>query len=176
MDCLVVIDMQKDFCPAPHITSYIKNFIINNYSSKYEIVATIDNHSPDNYYSHKEYDVYPLHCVYGTLGWEMVDDLRPLLYYNDEVTKFYKDTFASTEMASYIKNNSKEIESVTLMGVCTDICVLSNALLLRAEMPDVEIIVDAAGCMGSSPKAHKAALALMKANAITVINENKEEN
>ena len=57
------------------------------------------------------------------------------------------------------------------MGVCTDICVLSNALILRAKMPNMRIIVDAAGCNGTSPEMHKWALALMKANAIEVINE-----
>lgn len=91
-----------------------------------------------------------------------------------KVKKVYKKTFGSLELATDINANRKEVSSITLMGVCTDICVLSNALILRAKMPNMRIIVDAAGCNGTSPEMHKCALALMKANAIEVINDEEQ--
>lgn len=169
MNYLVIIDMQKDFNPEQQVVSYIKDFITQN-RNKYNLVMTMDNHIRTTYIDSQESKVYEPHCLYGTLGWEVVDELRPLVYDN-EVRHVYKDTFGSIELMEYIRRNSAETTSVTLMGVCTDICVLSNAFLLRAAMPNMRIIVDAAGCNGTSPEMHKWALALMKANAIEVINE-----
>lgn len=169
MNYLVIIDMQKDFNPNEDTINYIKDFITQN-RNKYNLVMTMDNHIRTTYIDSQESKVYEPHCLYGTLGWEVVDELRPLVYDN-EVRHIYKDTFGSIELMEYIRRNSAETTSVTLMGVCTDICILSNALLLRAAMPNMRIIVDAAGCNGTSPEMHKCALALMKANAIEVINE-----
>ena len=113
----------------------------------------------------------------GAAGAEIVDDLKD--FKEDEDSEiFYKDTFGSYDLAGYLWDLCRvyeELDTVTLMGVCTDICVLNNALLIRSTLPETRIIVDAAGCNGTSPKMHRWALALMKANAITVINENKEE-
>lgn len=169
MDSLVIIDMQKDFNPKPQTISYIKDFIIQN-RNKYNLIMTMDNHTKTLYIDSQESKIYEPHCLYGTLGWEVVDELRPLVY-DDKVKHIYKDTFGSIELMEYIKKNSVETTSVTLMGVCTDICVLSNALLLRTAMPKMRIIVDAAGCNGTSPEMHKWALALMRQNVIEVINE-----
>lgn len=169
MNYLVIIDMQKDFNPNPETINYIKDFIKDK-GDKYSLVLTIDTHDYNDYFYMQESKVYDSHCRYDTLGWEVVDELRPLVY-NEKVKKVYKNTFGSLELATYINDNRKEVSSITLMGVCTDICVLSNALILRAKMPNMRIIVDAAGCNGTSPERHKWALALMKANAIEVINE-----
>lgn len=172
MNYLVIIDMQKDFHPNEDTINYIKEFITQN-RNKYNLVMTMDNHIRTTYIDSQESKVYELHCLYGTLGWEVVDELRPL-FYDNKVIHIYKNTFGSIELMEYIKRNSAETTSVTLMGVCTDICVLSNALLLRAAMPNMRIIVDAAGCNGTSPEMHKCALALMKANAIEVINDEEQ--
>lgn len=169
MNYLVIIDMQKDFHPEPQVVSYIKDFIAQN-RNKYNLVMTMDNHTKTPYIYSQESKIYEPHCLYGTLGWEVVDELRPLVYDNN-VKHIYKDTFGSIELMEYIKGYAAETTSITLMGVCTDICVLSNALLLRAAMPKREIIVDAAGCNGTSSEMHKWALALMKTNAIEVIND-----
>lgn len=169
MNYLVIIDMQKDFNPKPEIINYIKEFIENK-GDEYNLVITIDTHEYNDYLYTQESKVYDPHCRYGTLGWEVVDELRPLVY-DKKVKKVYKNTFGSLELATDINANKKEISSITLMGVCTDICVLSNALILRAKMPNMRIIVDAAGCNGTSPEMHKWALALLKQNAIEVINE-----
>lgn len=172
MNYLVIIDMQKDFHPKPETINYIKEFIERE-GSKYNLVLTIDTHEYNDYLYTQESKVYDLHCRYGTLGWEIVDELRPLVY-DEKVKKVYKNTFGSLELATDINANRKEVSSITLMGVCTDICVLSNALILRAKMPNMRIIVDAAGCNGTSPEMHKCALAIMKANAIEVINDEEQ--
>lgn len=109
----------------------------------------------------------------GAAGAEIVDDLKA--FKEDEDSKiFYKDTFGSYDLANYLWELYRvyeELDTVTLMGVCTDICVLNNALLLRNILPATRIIVDAAGCNGTSPKMHRWALALLNQNAIEVINE-----
>ena len=176
MDCLVIIDMQKDFHSNEDTVNYIKEFLVNN-SKKYKLIFTLDEHSPDNYDEYQESKIYLPHCMKGTAGAEIVDDLKD--FKEDENSEiFYKDTFGSYDLAGYLWDLCRvyeELDTVTLMGVCTDICVLNNALLIRSTLPETRIIVDAAGCNGTSPKMHRWALALMKANAITVINENKEE-
>ena len=172
MDCLVIIDMQKDFHPNENTINYIKEFLVNN-SKKYKLIFTLDEHNPDNYEGHQESKIYSPHCVKGAAGAEIVDDLKS--FKEDECSEiFYKDTFCSYDLAGYLWELYyiwEELDTVTLMGVYTDICVLNNALLLRNSLPETRIIVDAAGCNGTSPKMYKCALALMKANAIEVINE-----
>lgn len=181
MDCLVIIDMQKDFHPNEDTVNYIKEFLVSN-SKKYKLIFTMDEHDSDNYDEYQESKIYLPHCVKGTVGAEIVDDLR--IFKEDENSKVIKkDTFGSYELASYLWKESylwelcrvyEELDTVTLMGVCTDICVLNNALLLRNILPETRIIVDAAGCNGTSPEMHKWALALMKANAIEVINDEEQ--
>lgn len=172
MDCLVIIDMQKDFHPNDDTVNYIKEFLINN-SKKYKLIFTLDEHHPDNYDGYQESKIYLPHCMNGAAGAEIVDDLK--VFKEDEDSKiFYKDTFGSYALASYLwelYRVDEELDTVTLMGVCTDICVLNNALLLRNILPETRIIVDAAGCNGTSPKMHRWALALLRQNAIEVINE-----
>ena len=175
MDCLVIIDMQKDFHPNEDTVNYIKEFLVNN-SKKYKLIFTLDEHNPDNYEGHQESKIYLPHCMKGAAGAEIVDDLK--VFKEDEDSEiFYKDTFGSYDLAGYLWEQYyiwEELDTVTLMGVCTDICVLNNALLLRNILPETRIIVDAAGCNGTSPEMHKWALALMKANAIEVINDEEQ--
>ena len=172
MDCLVIIDMQKDFHPNEDTVNYIKEFLVNN-SKKYKLIFTLDEHRPDDYDGYQESKIYLPHCIKGAAGAEIVDDLK--VFKEDEDSEiFYKDTFGSYALASYLWELCRvyeKLDTVTLMGVCTDICVLNNALLLRNILPETRIIVDAAGCNGTSPKMHKWALAFLSQNAIEVINE-----
>lgn len=172
MNCLVIIDMQKDFRPNEDTINYISEFLISN-SKKYKLIFTMDEHDSDNYDKYQESKIYLPHCVKGTTGAKIVDDLR-IFKENENSEVIKKDTFGSYELANYFWELYyvwEELDTVTLMGVCTDICVLNNALLLRNILPETRIIVDAAGCNGTSPEMHKWAMALMKANAIEVINE-----
>lgn len=175
MNYLVIIDMQKDFHPNEDTVKYIKKFLANN-SKKYKLVFTLDEHNPDSYDGYQESKIYLQHCMKGAAGAKIVDDLITFKEREDSKT-IYKDTFGSYELASYLWELYRvyeELDTVTLMGVCTDICVLNNALLLRNILPEIRIIVDAAGCNGTSPEMHKCALALMKANAIEVINDEEQ--
>ena len=172
MDCLVIIDMQKDFHPNEDTINYIREFLVNN-SKKYKLIFTLDEHHPDNYDGYQESKIYLPHCMEGAAGAEIVDDLKAFKE-NEDSKIFYKDTFGSYALASYLWELYRvyeELDTVTLMGVCTDICVLNNALLLRNILPETRIIVDAAGCNGTSPKMHRWALALLRQSAIEVINE-----
>lgn len=174
MDCLVIIDMQKDFPLNNDTINYIREFLINN-SKKYKLIFTMDEHDLDNYDKYQESKIYLPHCVKGTIGAKSVDDLK--IFKEDENSKVIKkDTFGSYELANYLWGLYiyKDLDTITLMGVRTDICVLNNALNLRNMLPKTRIIVDAAGCNGTSPEMHKCALALMKANAIEVINDEEQ--
>ena len=107
------------------------------------------------------------HCIKNTNGWEISSELLP--YAKNIIDK---PTFGSVELASIlVKENEKEkIESITLVGLCTDICVISNALLIKSSLLDAKIIVDASGCAGVTPQSHKNALEAMKMCQIAVIN------
>lgn len=174
MNCLVIVDMQKDFHPNNDTINYISEFLINN-SKKYKLIFTMDEHDSDNYDKYQESKIYLPHCVKGAVGVKIVDDLK--IFKEDENSKVIKkDTFGSYELANYLWGLYiyEDLDTITLMGVCTDICVLNNALNLRNMLPKTRIIVDAAGCNGTSPEMHKCALALMKANAIEVINDEEQ--
>ncbi|WP_026527039.1 cysteine hydrolase family protein [Butyrivibrio sp. VCD2006] len=161
---LVVIDMQKDFIDGslgtaeavaivPNVVEKIKSYDVEN------IFATRDTHQPD-YMSTQEGANLPVeHCIEGTPGWEINGDVAAALG-NAKVIN--KPTFGSVELAQEIKKiaDKEEIE-IELVGLCTDICVASNALILKAFMPEVKISVDPTCCAGVTPDKHNAALETM---------------
>ena len=100
------------------------------------------------------------HCIEGTVGWEICDELKP--YANEIVDKV---TFGSTELPAVIGGNVSEIE---LCGLCTDICVISNAMILKAAFPEIKISVDSSCCAGVTPESHNTALDAMRAVQIEV--------
>ena len=110
------------------------------------------------------------HCIRGTEGWEIVEQLRPA---SAGQAILDKPSFGSAELGRLLaEENEKElIEKVTLIGLCTDICVISNALLVKAFLPEAEVAVDAACCAGVTPESHRTALAAMKSCQITVEHE-----
>ena len=106
----------------------------------------------------------------GTEGWEIKKEIQELLL----AKPIDKPTFGSLALADILKEfqeNMEPIESITLIGLCTDICVISNAMILKAAFPEIPIIVDASCCAGVTPESHKRALEAMKACQIEVINE-----
>lgn len=169
---LVVIDMQRDFITGalgssdavsivPNVIEKIKSYPTEN------VFATRDTHEA-NYLETIEGKHLPVpHCVIGTDGWELAPEIAECL---DGATIIDKPTFGSTALAEVLKLlNEEEPISVELVGLCTDICVVSNALLLKAYMPDIEIAVDAACCAGTSLEKHKAALETMQSCHINII-------
>ena len=169
---LIVIDMQNDF-----VYGSLKNTdaeaIIPNIKKKIEeykanddiIIFTRDTHQ-SNYLETPEGQKLPIpHCINGTWGWLVVDELNyPEYYHINKPTFGYKHWDYEFD----INDNVKEIE---LVGTCTDICIISNALILKAEHPHIDIVVDASCCAGLTPEKHRAALEVMESCQIKVINK-----
>lgn len=171
MKTLIVIDMQNDFLTgslgtkeAQAIVPNVKKKIQEYVNRGDQIIFTRDTHY-SNYLETQEGKMLPVeHCIYDTEGWEIVDELEVMncIYVNK--TSFGWD--------GWLKLNYEEIE---LIGVCTDICVISNALILKAQFPEVKITVDASCCAGVTPGLHEAALKVMKSCQINVIGDEKND-
>lgn len=172
---LVVVDIQKDFVDGALGTAEAVA-IVENAAKKIrefdgEIFVTYDTHF-ENYMETAEGAKLPVpHCIKGTEGWELNADIADALADKD-YTAVEKITFGSTELPELVKKAvGDEDFDVTLIGLCTDICVVSNALILKANFPEKEVYVDAACCAGVTVDTHNAALATMKMCQINVIGE-----
>ncbi|WP_026660747.1 cysteine hydrolase family protein [Butyrivibrio sp. AC2005] len=171
---LVVVDMQNDFITGAlrneegiAIVPYVKEKIEKAKEAGETIIFTRDTHG-DDYMQTEEGKNLPVpHCIKGTEGWNIIDELNA-----DENASLIidKETFGSEKLAEYMKKNADEIEEVEFVGVCTDICVISNVLLTKAMIPNKKIHVDARGCAGVTPQAHNTALAAMTACHIKIEN------
>ncbi len=166
---LVVVDMQNDFITgslgtkeAEQIVPNVVNKIETYRAEGNEIVYTRDTHM-ENYLETREGSNLPVvHCVKGTWGWELQGDIENTRREADRV--FDKGTFGSTALGEYVAEKFKkdsELE-VELVGLCTDICVISNAFLIKAFCPEIKIGVDAKCCAGVSVASHENALMAMK--------------
>ena len=177
---LVVVDMQKDFIDGSLGTEEaqaIVNHVIKKMKSyeKSDIYLTRDTHGEDYLDTQEGKKLPVVHCVKGTKGWELHPEIEALR----RKEPIDKPAFGSTKLGSILCAMDKEykmramdgLESVTFVGLCTDICVISNALLIKAFLPEVPAIVDAACCAGVTPESHRTALAAMKACQIRVVNE-----
>ena len=169
MKILVVVDMQNDFIDgalgtpeAVAIVPYVKE-LINSFDGK--VFFTRDTHF-ENYMQTQEGKKLPVpHCIKDTQGWEIraeLDELR-------KTEAIDKLTFGSKELVDLLKDEN-DIESITFVGICTDICVISNAMVVKAYYPEIPLTVDAKGCAGVTPESHKNALEAMKMCQIDVIN------
>lgn len=181
MDILVVVDMQNDFvsgalgtAEAREIVPYVVGRVVEGLNRGEEILFTKDTHQ-ENYMDTQEGRRLPVpHCVRGTEGWEIIEQLREYARHPID-----KPTFGSRELGALLKARDEDlrkqgkpgVEKVTLIGLCTDICVISNALLVKAFLPEAEIAVDAACCAGVTPESHKNALAAMRVCQIIVEND-----
>lgn len=170
---LIVIDMQNDFIDGALGTGEAVSIVeavkekIRSYPSG-DVMATMDTHG-ENYLKTQEGRMLPVvHCIRGTEGWKIRADVAALL---GDARVFKKPTFGSMRLAEVLKKLSREEEiELELIGLCTDICVVSNALLLKAAMPEVRISVDASCCAGVTPEKHRAALETMRSCQICVVN------
>lgn len=174
---LVVVDMQKDFVDGAlgsnEAVAIVDNVVnkINEFDG--EIIVTYDTHQ-DNYMETREGKYLPVpHCVENTDGWQLNDKIQKALDARENYAIIHKPTFGSTELVDEIRecwDGEKDTE-VTLIGLCTDICVVSNAMLLKSFYPEMDITVDASCCAGVTPESHNAALTTMKMCQINVIGE-----
>ncbi len=168
MELLIVVDMQRDFIDgalgtkeAVAILPYVKNAIK---SHKGKVLFTRDTHK-EGYLDTQEGKKLPVpHCIKGTDGWQIHPDLLPLAE-DDPIDKI---TFGSVELARLV-SEMDDVTGVTLMGLCTDICVISNAMLIKAFCPELPVRVDARGCAGVSPESHERALDAMAMCQIEIL-------
>lgn len=171
---LIVVDMQKDFVDGALGTAEAEA-IVENVAAKITahegpIVVTYDTHG-ENYMDTAEGRKLPVpHCIKGTDGWQLNDRVTEALA-GKAYTALEKPTFGSVALPALAEELAAgEDFSLELIGLCTDICVVSNALLLKASFPERPVSVDAACCAGVTPETHKAALATMGCCQIDILN------
>lgn len=173
MNVLVVVDMQNDFIDGalgteeavkivPNVIRKIKDF-------DGLVVATRDTHF-ENYLETQEGKKLPVeHCIKNTKGWQIREEIGELI----EEPIFDKTTFGSVSLGKYLYdlNLGEPVECITLIGLCTDICVISNAMIIKANLPEVPVVVDASCCAGVTVESHRQALEAMKMCQIEIIEE-----
>lgn len=173
MKFLIVVDMQNDFIDGalgtkeavailPAVKSKIESF-------DGKVIFTRDTHDAD-YLSTQEGRNLPVeHCIKDTVGWQINAELEALR----KEDAFDKPSFGSVALSQYLKaydTYEEKIESITLIGICTDICVISNAMLIKAFLPEVPVTVDASCCAGVTPESHQNALNAMAVCQINIEN------
>lgn len=175
---LIVIDMQNDFVTGALGTEEAKAAAQNTMQKikrfQGKVLFTQDTHE-ENYLDTQEGRKLPVkHCIKGTTGWRLIPELEAVQQ-QENYPVFEKNTFGSVALAQFLleKYQQKRIESVELVGLCTDICVISNALLIKAYIPELPVIVDTACCAGVSPDKHHAALQTMESCQIILENGGK---
>ena len=170
MKILVVVDMQNDFIDgalgtpeAASIVPYVRE-VIESFDGK--VFFTRDTHFAD-YMDTQEGKNLPVpHCIKDTDGWRIRKELDALR----KTPAIDKITFGSKDLVDILKGEPS-IESITFVGLCTDICVISNVMLVKAFFPEIPLIVDAKACAGVTPESHQNALAAMKMCQVRIINE-----
>ena len=176
MRILVVVDMQNDFIDGalgtPEAQAIVPNVIkkIKKYRDNEDtaIIYTADTHGKD-YLDTQEGRKLPVpHCIYPSDGW-----MIPESVYTTSAPIVMKKTFGADNLSDYIKAMEKQpkftLESIEVIGLCTDICVISNVMILKAFFPEVPIVVDSSCCAGVTPESHKNALEAMKMCQIEVV-------
>ena len=176
MKVLVVVDMQNDFIDGslgtkeaqkivPGVVEKIRNF-------KGRVIVTRDTHGRDYLNSAEGKQLPVVHCVKDTEGWQIRPEVEEAVREKTGSRILDKPTFGSVELGEYMRQLDQTegpVEEITLIGLCTDICVISNALLLKAYLPEVSIRVEASCCAGVTPESHEQALGAMKMCQITII-------
>ena len=169
---LIVVDMQKDFVDGAlgtkEAVAIVPNVVkkINEFDG--EIIVTYDTHFEDYMETSEGKNLPVPHCIKDTEGWQLDKNVANALE-GKEYTVVEKITFGSVDLPDFIEEKTEgENFSAELVGLCTDICVVSNALVLKANFPEAEISVDSAACAGVTPETHEAALTTMKMCQIAV--------
>ena len=175
---LVVVDMQNDFIDgalgSPEAREIVPGVCRKIAEWDGDIITTMDRHD-ESYAFTLEGASIPPHCMHPDHGWELNPDVSAALSScNQVVSRICKPTFGSVLLANAVQSWN-DYDYVEFVGVCTDICVISNALLIRAHVPEMSLAVDASCCAGSSPQAHFAALDVMKSCLIGILSDPREE-
>lgn len=165
---LIAVDLQKDFIDgalgtpqAQQILPAVRDRIARARAEGETVVFTRDTHGQDYLQTQEGRNLPAVHCLRGSEGWL----IAPGLYAGERV--FDKHSFGSVELAQYVRDEG--FDEVELIGVCTDICVISNALLIKAFCPETEISVRADCCAGVAPESHQRALLAMQVCQIKIV-------
>ncbi len=165
---LIVVDMQKDFVDGSLGTKEaqaIVNDVVNEINKDYDlIICTRDTHHEDYLETNEGRHLPVVHCVKDTEGWMLDKNIAEAVSGRDNVTIIDKPTFGSEKMIEELKrlNEEEAIAEIVLIGLCTDICVVSNALMVKAAFPEIRVSVKKDCCAGVTPGTHEAALTTMK--------------
>lgn len=179
MKTLIIVDMQNDFitgslgslecqCIVPAVVERLKEALVNGE----RIIFTRDTHN-DNYLDTPEGVKLPVkHCIKGTFGWDIIPELRlPIVEdQNRNILFIDKPIFGSTELLKKLDND----DEIEFCGVCTDICVVSNALMAKSFYPDAKIAVNPKLCAGTTINNHLSAIDVMRSCQIDIIEAEKE--
>ena len=178
--------LQNDFIDGtlgtPEAKAIVPRIVdkINNYDDARNtlLLYTKDTHY-DTYLNTLEGKMLPVpHCIENTHGWSINREIKDaakanrfLSYSSNEIKKgrIYKNTFGSDVLGDLLVKHKDEIEEIEFVGLCTDICVISNVLMTRQKLPNTKIVVDSSCCAGTTPEKHKAALEVMKSCQIEVV-------
>ena len=163
-ELLLIIDMQNDFIDGSLGTEEAKAIVPrvrNKATAADAIIFTQDTHGAD-YLDTQEGKKLPIkHCIKPEHGWEICDELKP---YITQSNVFEKPTFGGTNLIDAVAT----YDIITLVGLCTDVCIISNALLLKAFYPEKVIVVDSKCCAGVTPQSHANAIQAMQSCQIEV--------
>lgn len=174
---LIVVDMQNDFVTGalgtPEARTIEKNVVETILGFDGDIYFTLDTHGADYPRTQEGRRLPVAHCAAGTDGWSPTAVVWMALKERnvaDERHMVCKETFGARDLPFRLHDDmGRDIDEITLVGVCTDICVISNALLLKAFFPEARLVVDAACCAGVTPESHQTALNAMRACQIDVV-------
>ena len=167
-DLLVVVDMQNDFIDGslgtPEAQTIVPNVVnkIKNWDG--DIIVTKDTHTTDYLSTHEGKNLPIKHCIMFSHGWQINESVQNALNEKKFVVDLIKNSFGLSLQSSALIN----YDSITLIGLCTDICVISNALIFRRDYPEKDIYVDSSCCAGVTPAKHEAALEVMRSCQIEV--------
>ena len=182
MKVLIIVDMQKDFIDGalgtPEAAAIVDNVAKRVANSDGElIIFTKDTHGED-YLNTPEGKKLPVpHCIQGTAGWQINPAIIDAWRGNGSTLKlpelpdntFTKPVFGSVDLVNFLKAREGEITEIEILGLCTDICVISNAIMIKNAMPNVPISVNATCCAGVTPQSHAQAINVMRMCQIDII-------
>ena len=172
MKALIVVDMQNDFVDGVLGSKeavaiiYRAVEVIENFDGK--VFYTLDTHGEDYLQTEEGRHLPVVHCVRESKGWELNPQIQKALE-KRHAKGIEKPTFGSEKLMTLIQKEISDIESITLIGICTDICVISNAMLAKAHFVNVPVSVVASACAGVTPASHDNALSAMKMCHIEVV-------
>jgi len=182
MKVLIVVDMQNDFINGalgtPEAQAILPSVIQRIEDSRGEMILFTQDTHGDDYLDTPEGKKLPVvHCIEGTEGWKTHSEIMDAWRNNSDTiivpelpeNSFTKPVFGSTDLVDFLKSRADEISEIELLGVCTDICVVSNAIMIKNTLPQIKIAVNQACCAGVTPQSHQEALNTMEMCQIDLV-------